>query len=301
MSAKTTGMIWDLDLSVPQRMVLLAMVDHADHDGEHIHAPTPFIAWKTGYSARNVYRITQDLVDAGLLVITGGALGEAYEYRFDLSRGALKAPYRGPKPKRKAATPDKMTRVSPDKMARGRGATPDKMASPPDILAGGTPDILAIDKESTLYKDHDRSPPPSHPHESNGGGDVLIEQEPPNGKPKKTELYYWMLDFGVKSPAAAARNQHHDPEPTKAMFLREIGDAKGAEREKRIGRVLKMLSEDGPRSPPRPAPPPAVPAPPVPRERSPDANDRIATARKLKAMAPTWQTSTPMEAQPDDD
>jgi hypothetical protein len=164
MSAKTTGIIWDLVLPAPQRMVLLSMVDHADHDGGHIHAPIPFIAWKTGYSARNTARIIQDLIDAGLLTITKQGLGESNEYQFDLSCGVFKPPYKGRKPKTQPTTHDKMSGVKERTHAKMAGVTHDKMsgvvcdsppthdkmASPHDKMSGVTHDKMAIDSISTI-------------------------------------------------------------------------------------------------------------------------------------------------------
>lgn len=167
MSAKTTGIIWDLVLPAPQRMVLLAMVDHADHDGGHIYAPIPFIAWKTGYSTRNTARIIQDLIDAELLSITKQGLGESNEYQFDLSHGVPKPAYKGRKPKKQPDTPDKMTGVRDRTHAKMSGVphakmsgvdaesppTHAKMASPHDKMAWGTHDKMAIDSISTIVGD----------------------------------------------------------------------------------------------------------------------------------------------------
>lgn len=292
MSAKITGTIWDLRLPVPQRMVLLAMVDHADHDGEHIHAPAPFIAWKTGYSERNVYRIIQDLIESGILVVTGASLGEANEYRFDPSRGELKPPYRGRKPKRRVPTPDKMsggTKATPDKMSGVESRTPDKMSPPPDKMSGGTPDKMAIDHVYTIYRDHDSPPPPAHENPPGGGG-VIDPQGPPDGKPGKTELYHWLRSQGVDSPQAAERNQHHDLARTQAMFTRMVGDAIGDERKKRIGRFIRAIEADGPPPLPAPRPPPVAP-PPI--ERPPDLLDRQEAARRMVAHRQAQKRTPP--------
>ena len=239
MSAKTTGTIWDLRLTVPQRMVLLAMVDHADHDGEHIHAPVPFIAWKTGYSSRNVSRIIQDLLASGVLVLTESSRGEANEYCFDFSRATLKPPYRGRKPQRKRATPDKMSPPTHDKMSGVQRPTPDKMAVPPDKMSPPTHDKMAIDHDLPYKKDHEPPPPPTNDMASGGGGGV-------EKKPNKTELYHWLCANGVDSPQAAERNQHHDLAATQALYRTIVGDAIGDERKKRIGRFIRKLDADGP-------------------------------------------------------
>lgn len=253
MSAKTTGVIWDLELPVPKRMVLLAMVDHADHAGAHIHAPIAFIAWKTGYSARNVTRIIQELMSDELLILTNTDLGIANEYQFDFSHAKMKPPYRGRKPIARRRTPDILSPPTPDKMsgvATKTGRTPDKMSGGDDILSPPTPDKMAIDYDNTLL-DHESitTTTSTNPIAHGGGG-----EDRSNGKPNKTELYHWLRANGVKSADAALRNQHHDLAATQAFYRSVVGDSVGDEREKRIGRFMKSLSADGPPPiPPSPA------------------------------------------------
>lgn len=148
MSAKTTGVIWDLAVTVPWRMVLLAMVDHADHDGAHMRASQAFIAWKTGYSSRNVARVIQDMLAEHLLVLTDESIGQENEYRIDLTVARLKPAFHGRKPKAAPTTHDKMSgvkRATHDKMSGVGNGTHDKMSPPHDKMSGATHDMLAID------------------------------------------------------------------------------------------------------------------------------------------------------------
>ena len=80
MSAKTTGLVWDMPC--PQEIngilfkdnhkyVLLAYADHADHFGKNIYPAVHTIAVKTGYKDRNVQYITRDLEEMGVLVEDG--------------------------------------------------------------------------------------------------------------------------------------------------------------------------------------------------------------------------------------
>jgi hypothetical protein len=80
MSAKTTGLVWDMEC--PQiingitfkdyhKYVLLAYADHADHLGKNIWPAVPTIAKKTGYKDRNIQYITADLKNMGVLVEDG--------------------------------------------------------------------------------------------------------------------------------------------------------------------------------------------------------------------------------------
>ena len=68
MSGKVSGMIWDLDLPHSQAWVLLAMADHADHEGNNVFPSVDLIAWKTNYSERQVQRIVKQLRDGKILI-----------------------------------------------------------------------------------------------------------------------------------------------------------------------------------------------------------------------------------------
>lgn len=93
MSVKIMGAIWDLDLPHELAWVLMAYADHADHDGRNCYPGTRLIAYKTGYSTRQVQRCTADLITRGLLAVErqGGGRGHATVYRLDISRAPMKA------------------------------------------------------------------------------------------------------------------------------------------------------------------------------------------------------------------
>lgn len=95
MSVKAMSRVWELQLHHAERLVLLALADHADHLGANIYPSIGLIAWKTGYSESQVRRIMQQLVTVGFLnvVRSGGGRGNATVYRFDLEAGTVKAPY----------------------------------------------------------------------------------------------------------------------------------------------------------------------------------------------------------------
>lgn len=170
MSAKISGMVWDLKLSPAERQVLLAMADHADHEGNNVRPSVALIAWKTDYSERQVQRIIKDLRKAGILVLTKGATPHSpNHYRIDVSAGIFKEPFRSEK--RQDVTP-------PD--ARG-----DKM-SPlfrGDILSPGD---IAMSPGGVTQLCHPRgdiamSPDPSYNHHDNRQESVA----PPARAPRK--------------------------------------------------------------------------------------------------------------------
>jgi hypothetical protein len=108
MSGKMMSRIWALELAPAKQIVLLALADHADHDGGSIRPGVPLIAWKTGYSERQVQRLLRELVAEGLLVEVATEKGKAHAYSLDLSKGGFKPPYQPRKPGR-PRTSDKMS------------------------------------------------------------------------------------------------------------------------------------------------------------------------------------------------
>lgn len=61
------GQVWELKLKPAEKYVLLAYVDHADHEGKNIHPSQALIAWKTGYTLRQIRTITARLEALKLL------------------------------------------------------------------------------------------------------------------------------------------------------------------------------------------------------------------------------------------
>lgn len=155
MSGKITGAIYELDLPNNKQSILLAMGDHADHNGYNVRPSVGLIAWKTGYSERQVQRIIQSLRDDGILVPTKELKGKPVEYWINIKAGKLKSPY----------VPKARQNVTP--------ATPDKMSPPtseshthprhPDVIPGG--DIQMSDDPSIKPSDK-----PSKEKDSPGGG-----------------------------------------------------------------------------------------------------------------------------------
>jgi hypothetical protein len=93
MSGKTTGKVWDLKLTAPKQLVLLALADKADHNDEHIQPGVALIAWMTGYSEVHVRRIIKQLVGDGLLAVMDAPPGKPVVYRIDVTKGEQKSPY----------------------------------------------------------------------------------------------------------------------------------------------------------------------------------------------------------------
>lgn len=140
------GQVWDLVLTPAKQTVLLALADHADHNGENVKPGAPLVAWKTGYSERQVQRIMADLEADGLLIKVQTRAGLPTVYRIDLQKGVQKQPYKA--------------RKTHDKMSGVQSVTPDKMTyvnmSPTTFHAESadpTPDIASANLTSIPLKD----------------------------------------------------------------------------------------------------------------------------------------------------
>lgn len=97
MSAKLTGIVWELELPHPQQTLLLALADNAHDDGTRCYPGVDYLVWKTGYDRRSIQRILRQLEADGLVVPvagTEGGRGHELEYRIDLSKGKRKRPWR---------------------------------------------------------------------------------------------------------------------------------------------------------------------------------------------------------------
>lgn len=68
MSAKVMGQVYDYVTSAREQAVLLALADHADHNGDNAFPSVALIAWKTGMSDRGVQLILARLRERSVLV-----------------------------------------------------------------------------------------------------------------------------------------------------------------------------------------------------------------------------------------
>jgi len=156
MSWKISGQVWDIQLPQNKLLVLLAMADHADHEGNNVYPSIGLIAWKTGYSKRQVQRIIKSLISDGLLEEKKRP-GQTTLYRINLAKGVPKSEYKPDKEAgRKRITHD--TNVTPD-----TSVTSDIMMSPhprhPDVTPGG--DIMMSPEQSfeRSFNQETHSPP----------------------------------------------------------------------------------------------------------------------------------------------
>ncbi len=99
MSVKIMAQVWELDLPQNEKLVLLALGDHADDEGV-CYPSVARIAWKTGMSERQVQRIGKKLRAAGLIVLMKhgqGGRGNPAVYRIKPQKGVKLSPFRDEK------------------------------------------------------------------------------------------------------------------------------------------------------------------------------------------------------------
>lgn len=92
MSVEAMSRVWKLKLTPAKKIVLLALTDHADQDGNGIRPSIPTIAWKTDYSENQVRRIIKQLVQDGLLIEKARPDGRPVLYSFSMTKGVVKEP-----------------------------------------------------------------------------------------------------------------------------------------------------------------------------------------------------------------
>ena len=76
---------------------MIALADHGNDFGEHIHPSIDYLAWKTGYHRRNVQKILRKLEELQLLIPVAyeqGGRGLATVYEMHLENGTTKPPFK---------------------------------------------------------------------------------------------------------------------------------------------------------------------------------------------------------------
>lgn len=98
--------VWTLQLQHPEQSILLALADHGHDDGTSCRPGVDYLAWKSGYSERQVQRILSGLRETGLIeavAYESGGRGWATEYLLHLDRATPKPPFEKSTTKRRAS------------------------------------------------------------------------------------------------------------------------------------------------------------------------------------------------------
>lgn len=96
MSGFISGLVWKHNLEKSDQVVLLAMADHADQEGENVFPSIALIAWKTGLSERHVHRVITSLKIKGFLEAMETNLHKPVLYRILFPESARKTAYESP-------------------------------------------------------------------------------------------------------------------------------------------------------------------------------------------------------------
>lgn len=98
MSVKVMGLVWDQDdrLESNRRFVMVALADHADHNGKNAYPGIELLARKTGYTERSVQRILQSLILEGWISADrrsgGRGILNGYSFNMEMLRAGLRVP-----------------------------------------------------------------------------------------------------------------------------------------------------------------------------------------------------------------
>ena len=95
MSVKQMALVWEHEFDHAEQSVMLALADHAHDDGTGIRPSMARVAWKTGYSERQVKRIVKRLRDERrvLMLVRNAVRGRPPEYVFVWDNAESKAPF----------------------------------------------------------------------------------------------------------------------------------------------------------------------------------------------------------------
>ncbi len=223
MSARITGQVWDLQLTRMERLILLAMADHADHEGCHVFPSQALIAWKTGYSKRQVQRVQDNLKQRKILIPEGSGYRGVLHYRLDFSHVPLKPPF---------STRDKMTIVKMSPVKNSNVNESLQMNS--DKMSIVTDDKMTIDKMSTvdIYDTFDSSTMDilSRSHNKDARAESLDTLEP-----KETRAHSLQVKKGRQTKSQCLCPEDYQPSERVVQRLRE--DYPGAD----IPRLVRSM------------------------------------------------------------
>jgi len=68
LSNKVSGKVWELDLDPIDKLVLLALADHADHEGNNVRPGNDLMCAKTGLSERTIGKKIEKFIQLGILI-----------------------------------------------------------------------------------------------------------------------------------------------------------------------------------------------------------------------------------------
>jgi hypothetical protein len=219
-SAKLMGQVWELDLPHNHQSVLLAFADHANDAGFNAYPGTGYVAWKTGYSERQVQRIIDELEAQGLLVAIEPATGnKPTVYRVVVAAGTKKPDYEPIKKRRRGATNCRGS-ASPAELPSGvTERQGDKLSGRHSESSGGdtvvSPEPSGEPTSEPLASSTSATASPTEEAGSDGGGRGNGGAIP--------------VTFGARNHQDALRDRRRASARCAALVLREVAEARGVE------------------------------------------------------------------------
>lgn len=83
MAINISGKVWELDLDPVEKLVLLALTDHADSDGRNIRPGNALLCAKTGLSERTISAKITKFIELGILEPTTDGTGRGHVREFE--------------------------------------------------------------------------------------------------------------------------------------------------------------------------------------------------------------------------
>lgn len=174
MSGKLMGDVFALKLSERQRLVLLALADHAADNGTGARPGIARICWKTDLKRRTVERILSQLRATGVIEkVSGGGHRQAVEYKIILSAGEKKPAFSVNDENESAAN-----------LVAGE-RKPEKVQSAANLVAGERTKVLPEKNHSAAKNGNNQPPKRTLSAAIKNGAPTLTVIEPPAPLPAK--------------------------------------------------------------------------------------------------------------------
>ena len=124
MSVKIMGQMWEVQVTQRDLLVLLALADHADHNGNNAFPSIPLLAWKIGAAENTVRRALRRLEKMGVIEAKPRP-GKSTVYSIYPERAPQKPPFKTVDPSHSYGTPSKLEPLPRhEKKKRGTPTTP---------------------------------------------------------------------------------------------------------------------------------------------------------------------------------
>lgn len=204
MGAKLYTQAWQLDISRPEREILLALCDHADDTGENCYPRPEYLQWKTGYSEQQIRRLVRLLEQKRIIetVSKGNGRGNYSQYIIRLEKGIKKLGFQDWLEQKRQAERVLKTGAKGSQneaLPETKGLHSEPVKGITTVEKGNIPDVKATkaEQKDTRYKEE--------PHET-----VLETKEEPVSRMRdrvKEVFEYWQVVMGKQKSTLTPERQ----------------------------------------------------------------------------------------------